>query len=449
MRFFQRRLFPGGIHPADGRDKALTAGKAIRLFRPAQVWISMEPVPGARCEPCVQEGEKVRRGQKIGEPRDFAAAALHASLSGTVAGLRAGKGVCYCAIRSGEEQPPLIQKSALGCMDPGSFDRAEILAALREGGIVGMGGAGFPAAVKYGTEAEIDTVLLNGAECEPFLTCDERLMIEQPAAVINGTLLLKKAASARRVVLCLEDNKPEAVRALHEALRAAPQMEPEEISLRILPARYPQGGERQLIQAVTGREVPSGGLPADVGVLVSNAATARAVAAVLLDGEPLTSRIVTVTGGVREPCNFLAPIGSSLQELIAAAGGPVSRENWVILGGPMTGRCIARNYSGESELGFVTKTTSGIVLLPPARRRESPCIRCGACATACPAGLVPWKIDFADREGDAALCGRLDADACIACGCCSYVCPAGRELTRHTVSARERVRALLRERRDA
>lgn len=445
MQIFHKRPFPGGVHPTDGKDKALSAGKEIRPFRPGQVWISMEQTPGGRCEPLVREGDRVRRGQKIGEPQTFTASAVHASISGAVTGLRTAKGTLYCAIRGDEEQPSPLGRSALEPVDAAAFGREEIIAAIREGGLVGMGGAGFPAAVKYETKAEIDTLLLNGAECEPFLTCDDRLMTEQPLAVLNGAMLLKKAAGAGRAVLCLEDNKPEAARALEEALRLFE--DPPE--LKILPTRYPQGGERQLIQAVTGREVPAGGLPADAGVIVSNVATARTAAAILMDREPLTSRVVTVTGGVKEPQNFLAPIGASLQELIAAAGGVNSRENRVILGGPMTGRCIARNYDGETEIGFVTKTTSGIVVLPPARLTESPCIRCGGCASVCPAGLTPWKIDFAERAGDGALCERLDADACIGCGCCSYICPARRELARHTILARDRVRAMQRERRNA
>lgn len=437
-----KQSFPGGVHPTDGSDKAQTAGKKIRVFRPGRVWISMEQTPGGRCEPLVRKGERVERGQKIGEPKTFTASAIHASVSGTVLELVEGKDALYCAVEADGEQPSTIGQAGLRLADLSGFGREEIVAAMREGGLAGMGGAGFPAAVKYSPKSPVDTLLINAAECEPFLSCDDRLMIEQTMAVVNGVRLLFKASGAERAFICMEDNKPEAAK----ALRALLETVQEPIELKILPTRYPQGGERQLIQAVTGREVPSGGLPADAGVIVSNVGTAKAAADIVLNDEPLTSRVVTIAGEVADPGNYLVPIGTSIQELLQAAGGVKAGSNRVILGGPMTGRCIALDYDGKSELGFVTKTTSGVVVLPPYKPAESPCIRCGGCTIVCPAGLTPWKIDFAEREGDFALCEALDAAECIACGCCSYTCPAKRELSEHTRRARDRVKQIIRER---
>ncbi|MGI5895106.1 MAG: electron transport complex subunit RsxC [Candidatus Merdivicinus sp.] len=442
MRNDLRQGFPGGIHPTDGSDKALTAGKKIRTYLPDRVWISMEQNPGGKCEPLVKKGDRVVRGQKIGDPRTFTASAVHASINGIVTDIKEGKNAIYCAIQAEGEQPSRMGQAGIALADLSGFDREKIVSAIREGGLVGMGGAGFPAAVKYSPKSPVDVLLINAAECEPYLSCDDRLMIEQPIAVLNGVRLLWKASGAEKVFLCLEDNKPEAAKILGELTETIS----EPIQVKTLPTRYPQGGERQLIQAVTGREVPSGGLPADVGVIVSNVGTAKAAADILLNDEPLTSRIVTITGEVKEPANFLVPIGTSIQELIEAAGGVKSTQNRVILGGPMTGNCIAVDYDGKNELGFVTKTTSGVVVLPPYQPEESPCIRCGGCASVCPAGLIPWQIDFAERQGNPALCEKLDAAECIACGCCSYICPAKRELSFHTRQARDQVKQRIRER---
>ena len=222
------------------------------------------------------------------------------------------------------------------------------------------------------------------------------------------------------------------------------QKEPVEVC--VLPARYPQGGERQLIQSVLQREVPAGGLPSDVGVIVSNAATAKAAADQILGGQPLTKRIVTVTGCVKEPGNYLVPIGTSAGELLYLCGGVTEKESRILAGGPMTGICAASCWDGESDLFYITKSTSGILVLPNRGWQEQPCIRCGGCQRVCPAGLVPWQIDFAFLEEDYDLCESLFASECIACGCCSYICPAKRELTLRNRLARDLVKQRRRER---
>ena len=275
-------------------------------------------------------------------------------------------------------------------------------------------------------------------------------MLEEGYALVNGARLLLKASGAERACICLEDNKPQAAENLSHILEEARNqgiMESgEQVEVKIFPTKYPEGGERQLIQAVTGREVPMGGLPADVGVIVSNVGTAKAAADMILGHMPLTRRIVTVTGWVKNPGNYRVPIGTSAKELVELAGGVTVPQNRVIAGGPMTGPCVASDWNGEEELFYITKNTSGILVLPDSAWEEQPCIRCGGCENACPAGLVPWQIDFAFQQEDYELCEKLYASECIACGCCSYICPAKRELTVRTRMARDAVKQRMRER---
>lgn len=313
-----------------------------------------------------------------------------------------------------------------------------------------MGGAGFPTHKKYETDKTIDTLLINGVECEPFLTCDYRLMMEKSFAVLNGVALLFKASGAKEAVICIEDNKPEAIQRLRELLVQVKNQNAiggfEGIRVEELPTQYPQGGERQLIQGVLNREVPAGGLPADVGVIVSNIGTARAAADMVLGKTPLTRRIVTVTGCVKQPGNYLVPVGTSAKELVRLCGGVTVKENRIIAGGPMTGPCVASDWDDGEELFYVTKNTSGILVLPDSQEEEQPCIRCSSCANVCPAGLVPYQIEYAFLEEDYDLCEQLHASECIACGCCSYTCPAKRELSVRTRMARDMVKQRMRER---
>ena len=313
-----------------------------------------------------------------------------------------------------------------------------------------MGGAGFPTHKKYETDKEIDALLINGAECEPFLTCDYRLMLEHRWSVVNGVRLMLKGSGAKTAYICMEDNKPEAAKALSEALEAGKKSgvigTEEDVQIKVLPTKYPQGGERQLIESVLGREVPMGGLPADVGVIVSNVGTSKAVADMILGRQPLTRRIVTVTGWVKNPGNYLVPIGTSAKELVQLCGGVTVKNNRVIAGGPMTGPCVASDWESESELFYITKNTSGILVLPDSQWEEQPCIRCEGCAKVCPAGLIPYQIEFAYMEEDYDLCESLYASECIACGCCSYTCPAKRELSVRTRMARDVVKQRMRER---
>lgn len=449
-----KSVFPGGVHPTDGSDKALSMDAAVQQYEPSTVTILSEQSFGGKCRLLVQPGDTVEEGQLIGEPEAFMAAPLHASVSGTVLDVREvvnqGRKLLACVIQREKECAESSASYRTAAADIREISREEILAGIRDGGLTGMGGAGFPAYKKYETDKDIDTLLINGAECEPYLTCDYRLMLEEGYALVNGARLLLKASGAERACICLEDNKPQAAenlsRILEEARNQGIMESGEQVEVKIFPTKYPEGGERQLIQAVTGREVPMGGLPADVGVIVSNVGTAKATADMILGHMPLTRRIVTVTGWVKNPGNYRVPIGTSAKELVELAGGVTVPQNRVIAGGPMTGPCVASDWNGEEELFYITKNTSGILVLPDSAWEEQPCIRCGGCENACPAGLVPWQIDFAFQQEDYELCEKLYASECIACGCCSYICPAKRELTVRTRMARDAVKQRMRER---
>lgn len=469
-----KSVFPGGVHPTDGSDKALSMDAAIKQYRPDTVTVLSEQSFGGKCRLLVKKGDRVKAGQLIGEPEAFMAAPLHASVSGTVLDIKEvinqGRSILACIIGSEKEDLGNTAEGGAGADAPGAeqdqtggrtayrreavdisqISREEILAGIRDGGLTGMGGAGFPAHKKYETDKPIDTLLINGAECEPYLTCDYRLMLEEGHALVNGVRLLLKGSGAERAYICLEDNKPKAAEnltAILDKVRESGVLETgEQVEVAVLPTKYPQGGERQLIQAMTGREVPMGGLPADVGVIVSNVGTARAAADMILGGLPLIRRIVTVTGCVKQPGNYLVPIGTSAKELVEMAGGVTVPNNRIIAGGPMTGPCVASDWNGGDELFYITKNTSGILVLPDSAYEEQPCIRCGGCESVCPAGLAPWQIDFAFLEEDYDLCEKLYASECIACGCCSYICPAKRELTVRTRMARDAVKQRMRER---
>ena len=449
-----KSVFPGGVHPTDGSDKALSMDAAVQQYEPSTVTILSEQSFGGKCRLLVQPGDTVEEGQLIGEPEAFMAGPLHASVSGTVLDVREvvnqGRKLLACVIQREKECAESSASYRTAAADIREISREEILAGIRDGGLTGMGGAGFPAHKKYETDKDIDTLLINGAECEPYLTCDYRLMLEEGYALVNGARLLLKASGAERACICLEDNKPQAAenlsRILEEARNQGIMESGEQVEVKIFPTKYPEGGERQLIQAVTGREVPMGGLPADVGVIVSNVGTAKAAADMILGHMPLTRRIVTVTGWVKNPGNYRVPIGTSAKELVELAGGVTVPQNRVIAGGPMTGPCVASDWNGEEELFYITKNTSGILVLPDSAWEEQPCIRCGGCENACPAGLVPWQIDFAFQQEDYELCEKLYASECIACGCCSYICPAKRELTVRTRMARDAVKQRMRER---
>ncbi|MCI8553328.1 MAG: RnfABCDGE type electron transport complex subunit C [Clostridiales bacterium] len=432
-----KRDFSGGITiPPTQENKQMTSGLPVEEFAPDTMIIPLRQSGGVPCLPAVKEGETVLAGQAVGTPAEETGVPIHCGVSGTVLALEERPGpfgkALSVVIKNDYRQtpaPPL----------PVSRGRQGLLMLMRGAGLVGMGGAGFPVFRKYQTERRIDDLLINGAECEPYLTCDDRLMTFEAARIAAGAAALAEAVGNPqiRIHMCVEKNKPGAIARLREASRSYRAMTVEE-----LPHRYPQGGERQLIHAVLGREVPAGRLPADVGALVSNAATAAAMADAL-EGRPLTHRLITVSGAVARPANVRVPIGTLLSDLLAHCGGPATGEKeekpvLFVAGGPMTGTAL--DVPGLP----VIKTTAGLILLPKREREEHNCIRCGGCARVCPSRLMPFVIDAAVIAGETEVCADYRADQCIACGCCSWICPAGRRLAARVSMARRGVQSRLR-----
>jgi electron transport complex protein RnfC len=404
----------------------------------------------ARC--VVHEGQRVLKGQLLGDlpsdPVDNAirGSRVHAPTSGivraietrTMAHATGQAGPCVILEADGED----AWASCEGL--PGAFQASteQLKRRLRDAGVVGLGGAVFPTDHKVADPGPIHTLILNGAECEPYIACDEMLMREQPDRLLAGAELLRRAVGAGQVIIAIEDPMDQVAMALHRA--SAPPGAPTPEVVRV-PAIYPEGGERQLVQTLTGREVPDGGTPRDLGLLVQNVATAVAARDAIVDGRPLIERIVTVTGnGVRDPRNVLALIGTPVSELIEAAGGYTDDVARLVIGGPMMGYPLPND--GEP----VTKATNCVLALSADDVRptqpEMPCIRCGDCATACPAQLLPQTLLFHARAGQWDETAALGVDACIECGCCDFVCPSHIPLTSWFRHAKGEVRALARER---
>ncbi len=428
------RTFRGGVHPPERKE--LARDQPIRVLpTPAVVRIPLIQHLGTPCEAVVKPRDQVEAGDLLGKAGGFVSAPVHASIGGKVARFAAvtlpnGRHVPAVPVRAeaaGEENPSLVEEIFGGEWPylegkDGPAPEAVVQAAL-EGGLVGLGGAAFPTHVKLRPPRgkKIDTLVVNGCECEPYLASDHRLMVEYPRPIWAGALLVARAVGAERLVLGLEDNKPEAYQSLCEVLP------PSRAEIVLLRTRYPQGGERQLIQAVLGRVVPTGGLPLDVGVVVLNVGTAAALARAFFRGAPLTHRIVTVTGGgVARPGNLLAPVGASFRDLINACGGLLPEAERIVAGGPMMGFTV-----GDLETP-VTKGTSGITVLTPGetvRGKRTECVRCGRCVDVCPLRLVPTRLALAVRRRNWEVARRYHIQACIECGSCAYVCPARIPLT--------------------
>ena len=423
---FGTHLFPGGIHPHEGvNGKKANSGNAIReLPAPPRVIIPLSQHIGAPARAVVKKGDHVKIGQLIGEAGGFVSAPVHSSVSGTVWDVQP------CLLASGVTAPAVIIDNdyqeewveLTPSAHPETLSADELRQIVRNAGIVGMGGATFPTAVKLSPAQgkTIEKIVINGAECEPYLTADHRLMLEKAPQIIDGIRLMMLALDVKEAIIGVEDNKPDAIAALSSAASAT-----EGITVRALPVRYPQGGEKQLIYAVTRRKVPTGGLPIDVGVVVCNVGTVYAVDQAIREGRPLIDRVTTVGGLVNNPGNFLVRIGTTVEYLLDACGGLQSGVKQLISGGPMMGMAIARTDIP------LTKGSSGVLALgeEAMEPKESACIRCGRCMRACPMKLAPAKLDAlarADRFEDAAKAGAM---SCLECGACTYVCPAKRSLT--------------------
>ncbi|MBC7230485.1 MAG: electron transport complex subunit RsxC [Actinobacteria bacterium] len=414
------KTFKGGIHPP--YNKELASGKAIkRAPVPSRVVIPLQQHIGAPNEPLVKEGDRVEVGQKIGASEAFVSAPVHSSVAGTVKEIAevpnfTGARVRSVIIEADSSQPEFEKKPG---KDLESLTAEEIREIAREAGLVGMGGAAFPTHVKLTPPADkpVDTVIINACECEPFLTCDHRLMLERPEDLVAGARLLKTAVGAGKVIIGVEANKMDAVDALRSKASGLSDVEVE-----ILEVKYPEGAEKMLIFALTGRKVPPGKLPSEVGCLVQNVGTAVALFEAAAWGKPLYERVLTVTGpGVREPANLLAAIGTPISALLDACGGLVGNPVKLIMGGPMTG------WAQSDTSASVVKGTSGVVVLTSDvvdLGEEGECVRCGKCLEACPMFLSPNFIVQTARRGQwdkAEMWGALD---CFECGCCSFSCPA-------------------------
>ena len=425
-----RGTFARGIHPPERKHLADRASIEV-LPTPPEVRIALLQHLGAPCEPVLKPRTEVALGDLVGQANGFVCAPVHASIAGTtgrnsVATLPNGRHVSVIPIKAADRQPlsgqALFDDILGGEWPTDGLDRYEpqqIADAVREAGIVGLGGAAFPTHVKLtrNPEKPIQTLLINGCECEPYLTSDYALMMEAPAPIITGALLAQRATGARDVIICVENNKLDAAERLREAAAGTA------VQVRILETKYPQGGEKQLTIAVLGREVPTGGLPLDVGAVVINVGTAAAVARAVVRGKPLTHRIVTVSGrGVAQPKNLLVPIGASYRTLVEFCGGLTADAARLVAGGPMMGFTI-----GNLDVP-VTKGASGLTVLTTEEVRkaeETTCLRCGRCVDVCPLNLVPTKIAMAGKANDMDLAQRYHITACMECGCCAYLCPAG------------------------
>ncbi|MBS4022932.1 MAG: electron transport complex subunit RsxC [Dethiobacter sp.] len=413
-------VFKEGIHLP--YYKELTSQKPTRpAGLPEEIIIPLQQHAGAPCEPLVQVGERVVAGQKIGHSEKFLSAPVHASLTGVVTAIEprpnfTGEKINSIVIKVDREQEPAVFGPP---RDLDSLSREEIITAITEAGIVGMGGAAFPTSVKLNPAKPVDTVILNGCECEPYLTCNHRLMLEQPDKLVAGAKLLLKALGVQKCYFGIEDNKSDAINLIRQ------HIDDTRIEVVSLPTKYPQGSEKHLIKVVMDREVPSGGLPFDVGVLVQNVATTFAIYEAAVLNKPLIDRIVTVTGqNIVEPGNLLVKIGTPIQQLIDECGGLKEGFTKVLLGGPMTG-------FSQADLSVpVVKSTNGVVLLPSQKEAQETdthnCVRCGRCVRFCPMLLYPNYISTCvelDNYGEAE---RWDALDCMQCGTCSYVCLAKR-----------------------
>ncbi|MCG8040353.1 MAG: electron transport complex subunit RsxC [Candidatus Thiodiazotropha endolucinida] len=439
--------FHGGLHLPDHKELSLQSPlQAVTL--PERLIIPLQQHIGVVAQACVKAGDRVLKGQLIADSSAPVTAPLHAPTSGTVteivehaiphpSGLN---GHCIVIEPDGEDRwgelPPPISDYRQTSADT-------LRQRIRESGIVGMGGATFPSAIKLNPGKPIKTLIINGAECEPYITCDDRLMRDQAAKVMDGARILQHLLQSEVCLIAIEDNKPEAILAMFEVLN-----QDENIEVVRIPTVYPSGGEKQLIHILTGQEVPTSGLPAQIGTICHNVSTTAAIADAVLHGRPLVSRLVTVTGeGIKNPGNYEVPIGMLASDLIEQAGGYQNNPQQLILGGPMMG------FDLSTDRVPITKG-SNCLLCPTAEEAPRPepaqaCIRCGRCADVCPAHLLPQQMYWHSRAKDLEKVQDYNLFDCIECGCCSHVCPSHIPLVHYFRYAKAESWALEQERRES
>lgn len=425
--------FTGGIHPYDGKD--LTKDKPIKKVLPkGDLVYPLSQHIGAPAVPLVKKGDRVLTGQKIAEAGGFVSAPVYATVSGTVKTIEPRRVVTGDNVMSIVISNDGLYEEAerWPALEPGKSPREEIIDRIKEAGIVGMGGAGFPTFIKLSPKnpEQIDRIIVNCAECEPYLTSDYRRMLEEPEKLVKGLKVSLSLFPKAEGILAVEDNKKDCVEILEKLIK-----DDSRITVKALRTKYPQGAERQLIFATTGRKINSSMLPADVGCIVNNVDTVVAINNAVYEGRPLMERIVTVTGdAVKEPCNFKVRIGTNYHELIDEAGGFKEEPAKIVSGGPMMGFAIF-------DLDVpTTKTASALLCLTKddvSTMEPTACIKCGRCVEVCPGRVLPSKLMVAAIHGDEETFLKLNGMECCECGCCSFVCPAKRPLTQTIKSMRK------------
>ncbi|MBK8753962.1 MAG: electron transport complex subunit RsxC [Candidatus Competibacteraceae bacterium] len=419
--------FRGGVHPPG--HKHLSAERPIQIMPfPERLYLPLQQHRGKSALPVVTVGQKVLQGELLAKAQGSVSAPVHAPTSGTIIAI----GDFNAPHPSGLPLPTITlepdgedRKLELGPLpDPFTLEPAEVARQIGDAGIVGMGGANFPSAVKLGMarKAEVHTLVLNGAECEPYMTCDDRLMRERSAAIVDGARIMLHAIQAQRAVIAIEDNKPEAAAQLQAACEAVSD-QPLSVEVVVIPSRYPAGSASQLIQLLTGLEVPAEGRSTVTGLLVHNVGTAYAVHRALREGRPLISRIVTVTGGaVAEPQNLEAPIGALAEDMLRFCGVDSAAIARLLMGGPMMGQPMpnAQIPLVKGANGLLALTAAEIAGLP----ETTACIRCGRCASVCPMGLLPLEMAKRAHHDDPDGAMAFGLDDCMSCGSCAYACPS-------------------------
>ena len=428
--------FHGGVHPDDG--KAMSKDRPITPMEAGDtVYISLSQHIGAPAKPVVEKGDHVLAGQLIGEAGGFVSSPVYATVSGEVTGFQKCRtpqgGMADCVVIRNDHQNESVE------FEPADFHaltKEEILDRIKKGGIVGMGGAGFPTHVKLSPKEpeKIDYVLVNGAECEPYLTSDYRRMLEEPEKLVGGLQIILKLFPKAKGYICIEANKMDCVEAMRKACAGI-----DNIEVKVLKVKYPQGAERMLIYAATGRKLNSRLLPADVGCVVDNVDTVVGIYNAVALGRPLMHRIITVTGdAVKEPCNYYVPYGMLFSELLEKAGGLKNDAEKIIIGGPMMGNPVF-----ELEIPVI-KTSSALLALTKdevAALEPTACINCGRCSDVCPGQVLPSRLSVFAENGDAESFQAYGGMECCECGCCSFICPAKRPLTQVIKSMRKVVLA--------